>query len=183
LVPWFVVVMLLFRINFAGIDMPRKKLPPRLYLRKYEAPDKPNRWVILHGAREFGTGCMENEEARAQLVLERYLDPKGQRQRERQTRMRRPGVVYFIEAIGVEMIKVGFTRDLPKRLADLKTALPIDLRVLTTMPGDRETEARIQAALAEHRVRGEWFRAHGVLSFLGMTHGSSDSGHIHVGAK
>jgi hypothetical protein len=61
------------------------------------------------------------------------------------------GQVYFIR-FG-NRIKIGFTKNLPGRLADL----PHD-EVLAVMPGGLADEARCHAAFAHLRETGEWFR-------------------------
>lgn len=62
--------------------MPRKRKPPRLYLRKFRAGKYPAQWVIRDGAKETGTGAGPDDTAGAAAALERYLaerhsPPKG----------------------------------------------------------------------------------------------------------
>lgn len=65
--------------------------------------------------------------------------------------------VYFIEAVGLYLVKIGFARDVAKRFADLQCASPVVLRLLGTTPGGLGTEQFFHKDLAEYRVRGEWF--------------------------
>lgn len=51
--------------------MPRKRQPPRLYLR--ERAGRPAQWVIRDGANEVGTGCAASDVAGASKALEGYL--------------------------------------------------------------------------------------------------------------
>lgn len=52
--------------------MPRRKEPPRLYLRPARR-DRAATWVIRDGAREQGTGCAQPDIEGAKRALERYL--------------------------------------------------------------------------------------------------------------
>lgn len=62
----------------------------------------------------------------------------------------RGGVVYYIK-FG-NRIKIGFTRDLAKRL----TAIPND-EVLAAEPGTFELEAQRHAEFKNYQIKGEWF--------------------------
>jgi len=65
--------------------------------------------------------------------------------------------VYFVEATGLDLVKIGFARNVAARLADLQCASPVTLRLLGTVPGGIEVERFFHKDLAEYRVRGEWF--------------------------
>jgi hypothetical protein len=67
-------------------------------------------------------------------------------------------LVYFIEAIGLDMIKIGIAADVGLRLSNLQTSSPVPLKLLGTMPGGKEMEGILHGMLAGQRVRGEWFR-------------------------
>lgn len=67
------------------------------------------------------------------------------------------GYVYFIQA-GEGPVKIGWALDPKKRLAELQTGCPSELRLIGTWPGDRELEKSAHQHFAEHRLRGEWFR-------------------------
>jgi hypothetical protein len=71
----------------------------------------------------------------------------------------RVGVVYFVEAPRSGAVKVGFTRDLSKRLPALQTGSPEKLQVLAWYPTRREAETALHAALAGYRLHGEWFES------------------------
>ena len=64
-------------------------------------------------------------------------------------------VVYFLECKG--RIKVGFSRQLPRRIATLGSGNPDRITLLATLPGGRSLESRIHADLAAHRHKNEWF--------------------------
>jgi hypothetical protein len=69
------------------------------------------------------------------------------------------GYVYFIEAKGMGLIKIGWTaNDVGGRLGDLACASPAELVVLGLREGAMAAERQLHRDFAEHRVRGEWFR-------------------------
>ncbi len=70
-------------------------------------------------------------------------------------------MIYFLEAVGVGNIKIGFTDslDASDRLSDLQTGSPVPLRLLGTIPGtmadEKDLHRRFASALACGR---EWFK-------------------------
>ena len=66
--------------------------------------------------------------------------------------------VYFVEAEGTDMVKIGYARNLRARLSGLSVGSPHRLILLGTLPGGADLEAELHERLAEHRVNGEWFR-------------------------
>lgn len=71
----------------------------------------------------------------------------------------RSGYVYFVQAEGNGLIKIGFTdREPMKRFAGLQAASPVPLVHLGIMWGGRDLEARLHQKFADLRSHGEWFR-------------------------
>jgi hypothetical protein len=68
------------------------------------------------------------------------------------------GFVYFARAVGTEMVKIGWARDVEKRLASLRTACPHDMAIEGCIPGHMQDEKRVHAALASRREKREWFK-------------------------
>jgi hypothetical protein len=66
--------------------------------------------------------------------------------------------VYFVQAGEDGPIKVGWTANPPRRFAVLQSNHYEELRILGTYRGSRADEALLHLELAEHRIRGEWFR-------------------------
>lgn len=60
-------------------------------------------------------------------------------------------VIYFAEAVGVGLIKIGFTESLDAevRLATLQTGSPVPLRLLGTMEGTIEEEKDLHRRFGE----------------------------------
>lgn len=68
--------------------------------------------------------------------------------------------VYFVQAIGVGLIKIGYSENLRKRVFDLRNGSPTPIALLAHMPGGRSEEYQLHSHLYAHRHRGEWFRPH-----------------------
>lgn len=66
--------------------------------------------------------------------------------------------IYFIEAVGLGLVKIGKSKALRGRIQQLKARTPCELRVLKVLPGRTAEEAHLHKLFAEHRVHGEWFR-------------------------
>lgn len=65
-------------------------------------------------------------------------------------------MTYFIEAVGMNMVKIGFARDPQKRLQQIQTGCPFELKIIATMKGD--FEKWLHEAFKGDAIRGEWFR-------------------------
>ena len=67
----------------------------------------------------------------------------------------------FVYVMGADHgpVKVGWTVNIEKRLADVQTGYPYDLKVLFSIEHihARFVEAEAHRRLAAHRLRGEWF--------------------------
>jgi len=62
---------------------------------------------------------------------------------------------YLIEAEGSHLVKIGIASDPVRRLRELQTGQPMELRLLWSIAGDYEHDLHVH--FAAHRVRGEWF--------------------------
>lgn len=65
------------------------------------------------------------------------------------------GSVYFILDEKARAIKIGFSTNVPERLATLQTATANKLELLGTMPGSVYDEQRLHGRF--RRIHGEWF--------------------------
>ena len=67
--------------------------------------------------------------------------------------------VYFIEAIGFDRVKIGWTtKPAQERVKALKTSSPCDLVLLGTMPAkDQLAEKLVHERFSSIRIVGEWF--------------------------
>lgn len=68
-------------------------------------------------------------------------------------------MIYFVEAEGVRLIKIGYTHEdgFDARLATLQVWVPIRLNLIGTMPGTEIEERKLHARFGEVRSHGEWF--------------------------
>jgi hypothetical protein len=64
--------------------------------------------------------------------------------------------VYFAKA--GDRIKIGWSRNVGARIAQLQTGNPAPVQLLAAIPGARARERKLHTLFAEHRVSGEWFR-------------------------
>ena len=89
--------------------------------------------------------------------ISEYLGP-------REIRPRKTGRVYFIEAVGANRIKIGFThRAATKRLRELQISSPLPLREIGSIPGTLSTEGGLHKRFLPLCIGGEWFEARPVL--------------------
>lgn len=65
------------------------------------------------------------------------------------------GVVYFVQS--GDLVKIGFSTDLRKRLKTLQTACPRPIVLLHRFQGTRDDEKRVHRRFSHLRMRGEWF--------------------------
>jgi hypothetical protein len=65
--------------------------------------------------------------------------------------------VYFI-GDGSGLVKIGYSRNVDKRMQVLATGSPRPLRVLLTIPGTRSDEGAFHEMFKAEHMRGEWFR-------------------------
>lgn len=75
-----------------------------------------------------------------------------------------PRKVYFVECVGLDMVKIGIAQDPWDRIKTLQIANPLPLRLLAVRPnGSKCRESHLHKRFAAYHVRGEWFRLEGRL--------------------
>ena len=73
---------------------------------------------------------------------------------------RAPGRIYFIEAVGGERIKIGWTGTDPKYRGEaLGNGCPFPLKLLLTLKGTIQTERAFHRLCREAHAHNEWFHA------------------------
>ncbi len=70
------------------------------------------------------------------------------------------GYIYFIQMDRIGPVKIGFTKNIEKRLVSLQTACPYPLNLLCIFPGNEDMETDIHSCFKEMRMEGEWFLPH-----------------------
>lgn len=79
------------------------------------------------------------------------------------------GLIYFIEAVGTERVKIGFTTNpVEYRLRRLQTSSPFALSVATTLEGSLGHERYLHKRYASERIipTAEWFHLRGGVADL-----------------
>lgn len=71
---------------------------------------------------------------------------------------RRDGTSVYFARVG-DRIKIGWSRKVGTRLAQLQTGNAAPVELLATQPGGRTVERRLHEMFAAARVSGEWFAA------------------------
>jgi hypothetical protein len=84
--------------------------------------------------------------------------------------------IYFISD-GTDLVKIGYSRNVDKRVQTLATGSPRPLRVLLTIPGTRSDEGAFHEMFKAEHMRGEWFRMSGRIERFIASHG--DLGETH----
>jgi hypothetical protein len=82
------------------------------------------------------------------------------------------GVVYAIECVGYNAVKIGWARDanaVAGRIKTLQIGNPHTLNLIATREGDISLERRMHRELRAYRIRGEWFTRDVVPLFAGAT--------------
>jgi hypothetical protein len=71
-----------------------------------------------------------------------------------------PGFIYFVQQYRKPSgpVKIGWSIDPRRRLADLQGGSPVRLRLLGFAPGTRVDERRLHSELVGLWSHGEWFR-------------------------
>jgi len=66
--------------------------------------------------------------------------------------------IYFIESSG--KIKIGYSRDIHRRMETLKTSCPERFNVLLIIDGGVKVESMLHDKFKDHYSHGEWFETH-----------------------
>lgn len=111
----------------------------------------PNKDVPLYGVLSTGLWQSLETYGRVEATPVRYdsdyVPPKE-----------REGVVYFIQAGPGGPIKIGWSQEVDRRIAELQTANARKLILLGTVPGTLETEASLHVQFSHLRLEAEWFQ-------------------------
>lgn len=67
------------------------------------------------------------------------------------------GLVYFIEALGADRIKIGYSVNPKARLKNLQTGSAFELSLVGTVEQQEWPEGSLHQRFAAHRIQGEWF--------------------------
>lgn len=65
--------------------------------------------------------------------------------------------VYFVRVVGREMVKIGMSTDVGRRVHDLQASSPDELELICELPGGKPLESFLHGVLRPLNVRREWF--------------------------
>lgn len=92
-----------------------------------------------------------------------YLPSKPPRERT----TRHPSMVYFIKPLGLPYVKIGRTNCVCRRIYELQSGSPTELRVVALVAGGSELEQSLHSVFSSHSSSGEWFHfSHRMAAFL-----------------
>jgi len=75
--------------------------------------------------------------------------------------------IYVLETDDLPYFKLGYTKDIAKRVGDLATGLPFDVEVRLFVTATRDDERQCHQLLKPYRKRNEWYCATpAVISFV-----------------
>jgi predicted DNA-binding transcriptional regulator AlpA len=74
----------------------------------------------------------------------------------------RGGEVYVVTF--AQFVKIGWSSDVLRRIAEIELNLPERLAVRATIKGDRRLERELHSRFVSLRTKGEWFRREGDLA-------------------
>lgn len=86
-------------------------------------------------------------------------------------------MIYFLEAVGIPVIKVGYSAFPANRLKNCSTWSPVPLRLAAIDErGDQLTESELLRRLAPYQSHGEWF--HATASIRGIVRETKKTGEV-----
>jgi len=74
------------------------------------------------------------------------------------------GYVYFMEAVGLQAVKIGAAANIDRRLGQLQVGCPAELRVLLLEEGGKARELELHREFEGFHIRGDWFRVDGAVA-------------------
>jgi hypothetical protein len=69
-------------------------------------------------------------------------------------------MIYFAQSLPHGPIKIGYSKEPARRIADLAATQANGMYILATMSGEVADERALHELLKEHRLNGEWFEPH-----------------------
>lgn len=106
---------------------------------------------------EFQLRLLTPEERAQRQAESRVREAHLREQQEEERRNRARRWVYFIQEGDSGPVKIGFSRDVARRLGELQRQAKAPLRLLVSFEGTRRDEAALHTRFADHRLFGEWF--------------------------
>jgi hypothetical protein len=107
-------------------------------------------WLVPHGGEDaFRMSCDMRDRGVSPEIIQKQgvevLPDNGE------------GHVYFIEAVGSNQVKIGYSKNVKSRLRSLQTGSPFELILLGVVPGSMSLELDLHKEFDCYRQQGEWF--------------------------
>lgn len=78
--------------------------------------------------------------------------------------------IYFLEAVGCRLVKIGYSLDVLRRVSAIAVSCPVELRLRALLPGGPSDERELHRRFAADRSHGEWFRITPAIAALMAEH-------------
>ena len=123
---------------------------------------RPRTVRLWHGVGEPSSEIVAGIKQKAEAFT---IDLKDWRLRSRRNRkslaygqrtLRKRGFIYVVRA--GDRVKIGFSKDVRRRISELQTFFPDELELLLTAPGSIMIEHSLHARFKEFAIKGEWFQ-------------------------
>jgi len=135
------------RINDA--ELARASGIPRSVIRK------------LSAAGEIPTAAFTGASYTFNLVSLRFWIKKGGLERLRPPPAARSGFIYAVRLGSMPRVKIGFTKDVDRRMPGIQTGAHEKLVLLHSVAGTTTHEAALKLRFEPYKTHGEWFRLEG----------------------
>lgn len=89
-------------------------------------------------------------------------------------------MIYLIVIDELKACKIGFARDVERRIANLQAGCPLQYRMVATREGDVLLERAIHRSIAHHKLRNEWFSLNDEVLEAFFSEGLPHSGHAKI---
>ncbi len=66
-------------------------------------------------------------------------------------------MIYFIEAVSANRVKIGHAVNIKTRMRSIKTGCPFELELIRVEDGGASEERAVHQRFADRRIQGEWF--------------------------
>lgn len=102
-------------------------------------------------------GDAEREAAKWEELLRSGRDNNLELSHDVRTERRAKTMIYFVEAIGTNRVKIGLSINIESRIATLQTGCPVKLAILHAECGGKQRENQLHHQFAADWCHGEWF--------------------------
>jgi len=76
------------------------------------------------------------------------------------------GYVYFITTSAHKAIKIGFSKNVERRMKQLQTSSSEELEILYVVEGNMDLEHNYHYYFKDYNIKNEWFQYSFVMSFI-----------------